>query len=95
MPRVNVDTVDHVAELARLTLSDEEKRLFALQLDEILSWAESLLALDVAGVPPMSHTLAADSWHEDQPAACLDRERVLAEAPDPAEGLFRVPRVLG
>ena len=49
MPRVTVETVDHVARLARLSLTDEEKQLFARQLEEILAWAESLQALDTAG----------------------------------------------
>jgi hypothetical protein len=55
MARVTVETVDHVARLARLSLTDEERHLFARQLEEILAWAESLQALDTSGVPPMSH----------------------------------------
>jgi aspartyl-tRNA(Asn)/glutamyl-tRNA(Gln) amidotransferase subunit C len=95
MQRVTVETVDHVARLARLSLTEEEKRLFARQLEEILAWAQSLQALDTSGVPPMSHPRDASSLREDEPAASLDRETVLERAPDPAEGLFRVPRVMG
>jgi aspartyl-tRNA(Asn)/glutamyl-tRNA(Gln) amidotransferase subunit C len=95
MPRATIETVDNVARLARLTLTDEEKTLFARQLDEILAWAESLQALDVANVPPMSHAHASDTWRDDQPGPAIDRERALAAAPDAAEGLFRVPRVIG
>jgi aspartyl-tRNA(Asn)/glutamyl-tRNA(Gln) amidotransferase subunit C len=95
MPRVTVETVDHVARLARLSLTDEERRLFARQLEEILAWAESLQALDTSGVPPMSHPRDASSLREDEPRAGLERETVLGGAPDPAEGLFRVPRVMG
>ncbi len=95
MPRVTVATVDHVARLARLTLTDEERGLFARQLDEILEWAESLQELDVSDVPPMRHAVAAGVWRADEPGACTDREVALAEAPDAAEGLFRVPRVIG
>ena len=95
MPRVTVETVDHVARLARLSLTEEEKQLFARQLEEILAWAESLQALDTSGVPPMSHPRDASSLREDEPQGSLERERVLEGAPDPAEGLFRVPRVMG
>ena len=95
MPRVTVETVDHVARLARLSLTDEEKQLFARQLEEILAWAASLQALDTSGVPPMSHPRDSSSLREDEPRASLDRETVLEGAPDPAEGLFRVPRVMG
>ena len=95
MPRVTVETVDHVARLARLSLTDEEKQLFARQLEEILAWAESLQALDTSGVPPMSQPRETSSLREDEPGESLERATVLEGAPDPAEGLFRVPRVMG
>jgi aspartyl-tRNA(Asn)/glutamyl-tRNA(Gln) amidotransferase subunit C len=95
MPRVTVETVDHVARLARLSLSDEERELFARQLDDILAWAESLQALDTSGVPPMSHPREGSALREDEPRAGLDRRTALEAAPDAAEGLFRVPRVIG
>jgi aspartyl-tRNA(Asn)/glutamyl-tRNA(Gln) amidotransferase subunit C len=95
MPRVTVETVDHVARLARLSLTDEEKQLFARQLEEILAWAESLQALDTSGVPPMSRPGEQSSLREDEPGGSLDRETALRGAPDAAEGLFRVPRVMG
>jgi aspartyl-tRNA(Asn)/glutamyl-tRNA(Gln) amidotransferase subunit C len=94
MPRVTVETVDHVARLARLSLTDQEKELFARQLEEILAWAESLQALDTSGVPPMSQPHGS-SLREDEPRESLSRETALEGAPDPAEGLFRVPRVMG
>ena len=95
MPRVTVETVDHVARLARLSLTDEEKHLFARQLEEILAWAESLQALDTSGVPPMSQPRETSSLREDEPGQSLERKIVLEGSPDPAEGLFRVPRVMG
>jgi aspartyl-tRNA(Asn)/glutamyl-tRNA(Gln) amidotransferase subunit C len=95
MPRVTEGTVEHVARLARLSLSAEERRLFARQLEEILAWAESLQALDTAGVPPMSHPRQAEALREDEPRAGLAREAAFADAPDGRDGLFRVPRVIG
>jgi aspartyl-tRNA(Asn)/glutamyl-tRNA(Gln) amidotransferase subunit C len=95
MPRVTVDTVDHVARLAHLSLTDEEQRLFAQQLDQILAYAEALLALDTADVPPMSHASTARAFREDSPRGGLEQDRALAGAPDASEGLFRVPRVIG
>jgi aspartyl-tRNA(Asn)/glutamyl-tRNA(Gln) amidotransferase subunit C len=94
MPRVTEETVDRVARLARLFLSDEEKHLFARQLEEILDWAESLQALDTSGVPPMAHPPGATALREDAPREGLDRERALEGAPDAEAGLFRVPRVI-
>jgi len=95
MARVTVETVDHVARLARLSLTAEERPLFARQLEEIVAYAETLLALDTEDVPPMSHALAASAFRADSPRPGLPRERVLESAPDAAEGLFRVPRVIG
>jgi len=95
MPRVTVETVDQVARLARLSLTDEERDLFARQLQEILAWAESLDALDTSGVPPMSHPRDASALREDEPREGLPRQTVFAEAPEAVDGLFRVPRVIG
>ena len=93
MPRVTLDTVDQVARLARLSLADEERELFARQLEQILEWADSLRALDVADVPPLAHGLEP-AWRADEVRPGLSRERALESAPDPAEGLFRVPKVI-
>jgi len=95
MARATVDTVDHVARLARLSLSEAERHTFARQLDEILVYAESLQALETAGVEPMSHAAATAFFRKDTPRPGLPRDAAMGAAPDPAEGLFRVPRILG
>jgi aspartyl-tRNA(Asn)/glutamyl-tRNA(Gln) amidotransferase subunit C len=94
MPRVTVETVDYVARLAHLSLDEAERATFARQLDEVLTYAESIQALDTSGVEPMSHALASEVFREDEPRPGLPRSEALAEAPDAADGLFRVPRVL-
>ena len=94
MPKVTVETVDHVAKLAYLSLSEEERGAFARQLDEILGYAESIQSLDVESVPAMSHAGTAERFREDAPCESLPRERALTAAPDPADSLFRVPRVI-
>jgi aspartyl-tRNA(Asn)/glutamyl-tRNA(Gln) amidotransferase subunit C len=95
MARANVDTVDHVARLARLALSEGERHTFARQLDEILLYAESIQAVETAAIEPMSHAAATERFREDAPRPGLPRETAVQAAPDPAEGLFRVPRILG
>jgi aspartyl-tRNA(Asn)/glutamyl-tRNA(Gln) amidotransferase subunit C len=95
MPRATVATVDHIARLAQLSLGAEERETFARQLDQILEYAESIQALDTRGVPPMSHARAGGSLREDRVEPGLARERALEAAPDPQDGLYRVPRVLG
>jgi aspartyl-tRNA(Asn)/glutamyl-tRNA(Gln) amidotransferase subunit C len=94
MPRVTEETVEHVARLARLSLTDEERRLFARQLEAILAWAESLQALDTSHVPPMSHPREVEALREDEPREGLDRQAALEASPEAADGLFRVPRVI-
>jgi aspartyl-tRNA(Asn)/glutamyl-tRNA(Gln) amidotransferase subunit C len=95
MARVTAETVDHVARLAHLSLTAEERETFARQLDQILTYSESIQALDTTDVPPMSHAPAGGGFRPDVPHEGLARARVLEGAPDPAEGLFRVPRVIG
>ena len=90
--------VERIANLARLALSDEEKSRFTRQLDSILQYARQVCELDTSGVVATSHVLErqpADRPDEVRPS--LDETQALANAPEPAraEGLFKVPRVLG
>jgi aspartyl-tRNA(Asn)/glutamyl-tRNA(Gln) amidotransferase subunit C len=94
MAKVTRETVDHVAALARLSLTDEERSTFARQLDDILAYAEAVQSLEV-DAPPMSHAGTVERFREDVPRPGLSQEQALAAAPDPSDRLFRVPRVLG
>ena len=94
MARVTVETVEHVAKLASLSLTSGEKETFARQLEEILTYAESIQALPTDDVEPMSHARTSEIFRPDTPHASLARETAVAAAPDAADGLFRVPRVL-
>ena len=95
MARITLETVDSVAKLAHLSLSSDERQTFARQLQEILAYAEALQALDTEGVEPMSHAGSFSPLREDDPQPGLPKHEALAAAPDAADGLFRVPRVLG
>lgn len=95
MPRVTADIVDHVARLARLSLTQEETETLARQLDGVLAYAESIQSLETSDVPPMSHAGRSEALREDAPRDGLPRETTLTAAPDPADGLFRVPRIIG
>jgi aspartyl-tRNA(Asn)/glutamyl-tRNA(Gln) amidotransferase subunit C len=94
MPRITEDAVDAVARLARLSLTPDERSSFARELEAIVAWADSLQALDTGGVPPLSLPAGGDALREDTLRASLPREQALDPAPDHAEGLFRVPRIL-
>jgi aspartyl-tRNA(Asn)/glutamyl-tRNA(Gln) amidotransferase subunit C len=92
------DDVAKIAALANLELDSAELDLFARQLGDILAYAEQVQEIDTTGVPATAGVLtghAADRPDEVRPS--LDRDEILASAPDPAidAGFFRVPRVIG
>jgi aspartyl-tRNA(Asn)/glutamyl-tRNA(Gln) amidotransferase subunit C len=94
--RLSAADVAHVAKLARLDVTDEEVALFAEQLADVLDHANDIAALDIAGVPPTAHPLPLRNvFREDEPHESLDRDEVLAMAPEAEDGQFRVPRILG
>lgn len=95
MTRVTRETVEHVAALARLSLTDAERDTFAEQLDGILAYAESIQALDLEGVSGTDEAAPPGDLRADEAAPGLTREAALSAAPDEADGLLRVPRVLG
>ncbi len=87
--------VRRVARLARLRLSDEEARRFTQQLNTILEYMDQLNELDTDGVEPLVNPLSLqDVLRDDAPRPGLTPREALANAPDQAEGHFRVPAVL-
>ena len=95
-PRISVADVAHVARLARLQLTDDELERFTSQLGAVLEHARDVEALDTTGVPPTAHPVPlVNVLREDVLIPCLDRDEVLAEAPDVEDDRFRVPRILG
>jgi aspartyl-tRNA(Asn)/glutamyl-tRNA(Gln) amidotransferase subunit C len=94
--RITADDVRHVARLARLDVTDDEVERFAGQLAAVLEHARDVESLDTAGVPPTAHPLPlVNVLREDVPRDGLDRDEVLAMAPDAEDRRFRVPRILG
>lgn len=94
--RISPEQVDHVATLARLDLDPAEREAFAVQLAAVLEHAQDVASLDTAGVPPTAHPLPVQNvLRDDEPAACLDRDEVLAQAPAVSDGRFLVPPILG
>jgi len=89
---IDREQVLHVAKLARLELSDEEVATMAAELSGILEHVDRISELDLSGVEPTSHVVAIKNvLRADEPRPSLARDRVLAGAPDPADGAFRVP----
>ncbi len=94
--RLTPDDVRHVAELAKLSLTEEEVFQYAEQLSDILEYAELLSEIDTTGIPPTPYVLPLTSvMREDEPAPGLTNEEALANAPDSADGFFRVKAYFG
>ena len=93
--KITRQEVEHVARLARLGLSEEEKERMRAQLDSILTYIDTLKQLDTSGVEPTSHVIPMTNvFREDARWSSLSQEQALANAPDRQEGFFRVPRIL-
>jgi aspartyl-tRNA(Asn)/glutamyl-tRNA(Gln) amidotransferase subunit C len=89
---IDRDQVLHVAKLARLELSDDEVDQMAKELSGILEHVDRISELDLDGVEPTSHVVALENvLRADEPAPSLERDAALSNAPDPADGAFRVP----
>ena len=87
--------VRYVAKLARLGLTDEEAATYQAQLDDILDYVAKLKELDVDGIEPTAHAMPVENvFRADEPAICLDRDDVLANAPAVYQSLFDVPPVI-
>ena len=94
--RITRADVAHVADLARLDLSEEELDLFTHQLAQVLDHAADVASLDLVGVEPTAHAMAVTNvLRPDELRPCLERDEVLGQAPSVEDRRFRVPRILG
>jgi aspartyl-tRNA(Asn)/glutamyl-tRNA(Gln) amidotransferase subunit C len=96
---INEADIEKIAQLAHLEITREELLVFAPQIADIVSYVEQLNEVDTSNVEPALGGLTPEgektnSTREDAVAPSLGQERALAEAPDPASGHFRVPKVL-
>lgn len=96
---INKSDIAKVAQLAHLELSEEEHKTLGPQITDIVNYVEQLNELNTADVEPALGGLtpegeATDSSRADEIAGSLGQKTALAEAPDPASGHFRVPKVL-
>ncbi len=88
-------SIGHLSGLARLSLSDEETKLFKNQLSSILTYMEKLNELDTRGVEPTSHViLIRNVDREDLHRPSLAREEALMNAPDHTDRFYRVPKII-
>jgi aspartyl-tRNA(Asn)/glutamyl-tRNA(Gln) amidotransferase subunit C len=95
MATIDRDTVEHVAMLSRLMLTDDELALFEGQLSRIVHHIDSLQKLDTEKVEPLSHPLGLrDVFRADEVTPSLPREEALANAPARTDEAYKVPVVV-
>jgi aspartyl-tRNA(Asn)/glutamyl-tRNA(Gln) amidotransferase subunit C len=95
--KMSNDKIDvrYVANLARIELSDEEVRTFQAQLEQIVGYVEQIGALDVDGIEPTSHAHPVmNVFRKDELKVGLEREDVMANAPEQVDNQFKVPKIL-
>ncbi len=92
---ISTEDVEHVARLARLRLSVEEKEMFRRQLSDVLEHARRISEVDTTGVPPTNHAIPLSNvYREDVETASLPVEEAISNAPWAQDGAFRVPRIV-
>ncbi len=91
---IDID-IAHVARLARLDLDDAEMTLYRDQLGIILEHAAKVQSVDTDGAEPTAHPLGiTNAFRPDEVHRSIDRETVLAQAPESRDGYFVVPPAL-
>ena len=91
-PQLNID---HVAKLARIALTPEEKVMFTQQLGHVLHHIEQLSKVDVTGIEPTAHAFPVTNvWAADVAQAGLPVEQALRNAPAQRENMIAVPKVV-
>jgi aspartyl-tRNA(Asn)/glutamyl-tRNA(Gln) amidotransferase subunit C len=96
---ITEDIIEKIAQLAHLEITDEERRAFTPQIAEIVAYVEQLNELDTSRIEPSIGGLTPEgertqAIREDAVQPSLGQELALDQAPDPANGYFRVPKVL-
>src|SRR5205823_11268669 len=99
MPITEAD-IEKIAQLAHLEITEDERRMFAPQIAEIVAYVEQLNEVDISGIEPALGGLTpagqqTKSSRVDEVQPSLGQQLALDQAPDAASGHFRVPKVLG
>ena len=93
--KITTELIDHISQLSRLRLPEEEKAKMAGDLEGILAYMDTLNTLDTSGVEPMSHVFPVKNvLREDEVKPSTPREALLRNAPVPDEEAFLVPKAV-
>lgn len=91
---ITIKDVEHVAKLARLELTEEEKEKFTKQLGDVLKYAEQMNEVDTTGIKPMAHAFDfVNVMREDEVVYEQTKEELIKNAPEEENGFFKVPKI--
>ena len=95
MKKVTKETIEHIADLARLNISEAEKGKITLEMEKIISYVDMLNELDTSDIKPMEHVIPIRNiLREDVVTGSLGREKLMKNAPSQEDGCYKVPRVV-
>lgn len=93
--KISINDVEQVALLSRLELTNEEKQKYMERMNQLLDTMEVLNKVDTSSVEPLAHVLPVKNvFREDELRESLPREKILENAPDHEEGMFKVPKII-
>jgi len=93
---ITIKDVEHVAKLARLELTDEEKELYTKQLGDVLQYVNQMNEVDTSNIEPMTQVVDfVNVMREDKVVYEQTKEELMKNAPEQEDGFFKVPKIAG
>lgn len=93
---ITIKDVEHVAKLARIELTDEEKELYTKQLGDVLQYVNQMNEVDTSNIEPMTQVVDfVNVMREDKVVYEQTKEELMKNAPDEEDGFFKVPKIGG
>ncbi|MDO4324933.1 MAG: Asp-tRNA(Asn)/Glu-tRNA(Gln) amidotransferase subunit GatC [bacterium] len=94
--KLSMDTIQDIAILAKLELSEEEAKKAKQEMQKMLDYVEKLNELDTGSVEPMSHIFSVSNvFREDVVTGTDMRDAILSSAPHQKDGQYEVPKTIG
>ena len=91
---ITVKDVEHVAKLARLELTEEEKELYTKQLGDVLKYVDQMNEVDTSDVKPMTQVIDfVNVMREDEPHQEISKVALMSNAQEEENGFFKVPKI--
>lgn len=91
---ITIKDVEHVAKLARLELTEEEKELYTRQLGDVLKYVDQMNEVDTSNIKPMTQVIDfVNVMREDEVVYEQTKEQLIANAPEEENGFFKVPKI--